>query len=143
MPAALFILIGCQLIGEVLRVALHLPIPGPVIGMFLLTAALAWRDRGKQANDDRAASPLQRTADALISHLGLLFVPAGVGVIAEAALLRQQWFPIAAALLGSTLLSLMATGLVMHWIGRVGIGRVADQRPTPPRVGHTKLEVLS
>jgi putative effector of murein hydrolase LrgA (UPF0299 family) len=122
MPAALLILIGCQLIGEVLRMTLHLPIPGPVIGMFLLAALLAARhDKANHAPVPASiggASPLQRTADALIRHMGLLFVPAGVGVIAQVGLLRTQWLPIVAALIGSTVLSLIVTGLVMHRIGR-------------------------
>jgi LrgA family len=54
----------------------------------------------------------------LISHVGLLFVPAGVGVIAEAGLLREEWLPIVAGLIGSTILSLAVTGLVMHWTTR-------------------------
>jgi holin-like protein len=137
MPAALFILIGCQLIGEVLRAAFHLPIPGPVIGMFLLTAALASRDRGK-ADDDGAPSPLQRASDALITHMGLLFVPAGVGVIAEAALLRSQWVPIVAGLIGSTVLGLVATGFVMH-----RISRAAETRRSAPLAEHATLEVQS
>jgi holin-like protein len=127
MPAALFILIGCQLIGEVLRAGLHLPVPGPVIGMFLLAAVLAGRRSGTPG-DTPAPSPLQRTADALISHMGLLFVPAGVGVIAQAGLLRTQWFPIVAALAGSTILSLIVTGLTMHWTGRTA----AAPEPAPP-----------
>jgi putative effector of murein hydrolase LrgA (UPF0299 family) len=135
MPAALFILIGCQLIGEVLRAAFHLPIPGPVIGMFLLTAALAVRDRGKPADD---LSPLRRTSDALITHMGLLFVPAGVGVIAEAALLRSQWVPIVAGLIGSTVLGLVVTGLVMN-----RIGRTTEDRLTAPRADHAQMEVPS
>jgi holin-like protein len=135
MPAALFILIGCQLIGEVLRAAFHLPIPGPVIGMFLLTAALAVRDRGKPADE---ASPLRRTSDTLITHMGLLFVPAGVGVIAEAALLRSQWMPIVAGLIGSTVLGLMATGFVMH-----RISRRSEDRLTEPRADHAPVKVPS
>lgn len=50
--------------------------------------------------------------------MGLLFVPAGVGIIAEFGLVRKEWLPIAAALVGSTVLSIAATGLVMHWITR-------------------------
>jgi len=50
--------------------------------------------------------------------MGLLFVPAGVGIIATASLLRQEWLPIVAGLIGSTVLSLAVTGLVMHWTSR-------------------------
>src|SRR5436305_180718 len=38
---AFLVLIGCQLVGELLRNALHLPLPGAVIGMLLYAAALA------------------------------------------------------------------------------------------------------
>lgn len=147
MPAALFILIGCQLIGEAVRSVFHLPIPGPVIGMFLLAAVLAIRERGKRRQDGEAGnapdlfpagaapagaapagaasggSALQRTSEALIAHMGLLFVPAGVGVVAEADLLRAQWAPIVAGLVGSTILGLVVTGFVMHRAGRTGAGR--------------------
>jgi holin-like protein len=115
MLTAILCLIGCQLIGEIVREAFHLPIPGPVIGMFLLAAILALR--GGKA-DGAIPTSLGRAADVLISHMGLLFVPAGVGIIAEAGLLRQQWLSIVAALLGSTVLSIAVTGLVMYWVTR-------------------------
>jgi holin-like protein len=118
MPIAFLILVGCELIGEVLRRALHLPLPGPVIGMFLLALALI------VGGDDHAAgvadkySQLSRTANALIADMGLLFVPAGVGVIAEYGVLRQNWLPILVGLLVSTVLGLVVTGLVMHQVCR-------------------------
>jgi holin-like protein len=115
MLTAILCLIGCQLAGETVREVFHLPIPGPVIGMFLLAAILALR--GGKADGAIPAS-LGRAADVLISHMGLLFVPAGVGIIAEAGLLRQQWLSIVAALLGSTVLSIAVTGLVMCWVTR-------------------------
>jgi holin-like protein len=115
MLTAILCLIGCQLIGETVREVFHLPIPGPVIGMFLLAAILALR--GVKADGAIPAS-LDRAADVLIGHMGLLFVPAGVGIIAEAGLLRQQWLSIVAALLGSTVLSIAVTGLVMYGVTR-------------------------
>lgn len=116
MIAAFLVLIACELVGEVVRSAFELPIPGPVIGMFCLGGILAFRK-------DRPGAPaipeaLGQTAEALISHMGLLFVPAGVGILAEAELLRKEWLPIAAGLIGSTVLSLAVTGLVMHWMTR-------------------------
>ena len=58
---------------------------------------------------------LGNTAETLIGHMGLLFVPAGVGIITELGVLRAEWLPITAGLIGSTVLSLAVTGLVMHW----------------------------
>jgi holin-like protein len=118
MLTALLSLIACQLIGELIRNACHLPIPGPVIGMFLLAAALAFHDRRRTPGADDTRASLEQTAETLIAHMGLFFVPAGVGIIAEAGLLRQEWLPIVAALFGSTLLSIAVTGLVMHWATR-------------------------
>jgi holin-like protein len=117
MLTAIFALLGCALLGELLGAALHLPIPGPVIGMFLLAAGLALRGRGREPAG-APATPLDQTASVLLEHMGLLFVPAGVGVIAEAGLLRQEWLPILAGLFGSTVLSLMVTGFVMHRLSR-------------------------
>jgi holin-like protein len=118
MLTALLSLIGCQLVGELIRDACHLPIPGPVLGMFLLAAVLAFHDRRRKPGADDARASLERTAETLIGHMGLFFVPAGVGIIAEAGLLQKQWLPIVAALFGSTLLSIAVTGLVMHRVTR-------------------------
>jgi holin-like protein len=123
MMGALLILIVCEFIGETVRTAFSLGVPGPVIGMFLLAAILAIR----KDKPGRLAIPaeLGTAAETLIGHMGLLFVPAGVGIVAEAGLLRQEWLPILAGLVGSTILSLAVTGLVMRWTTR----RAAD---TPP-----------
>ncbi len=80
--------------------------------MLLLAAALAWRGYGRE--DIPRSTPLDRTAGALLDHLGLLFVPAGVGIIAETDLLRREWLPILGAVIGSTILSLAVTAFVMH-----------------------------
>jgi holin-like protein len=118
MLIALLILIGCQLVGELLRAALALPIPGPVIGMFMLAAGLALRSRSVKAAEGALDQSLERTSETLIAYMGLLFVPAGVGIISEAGLLRQEWLPIVVSLFGSTILGLIVTGLVMHWTTR-------------------------
>lgn len=131
MPTAILILIGCQLLGELIREALSLPIPGPVVGMFLLAAILVVR--GQSAGDASTKSSLDKTAGMLISHMGLLFVPAGVGIIAETHLLRQEWLPILAAVVGSTILGVAVTGFVMH---RVSGPTRREATTTPSLLGH-------
>lgn len=118
MLIALLTLIGCQLAGELVRAVFGLPIPGPVIGMFMLATGLAVRSRYAKPGEGAFDRALQRIADMLIAYMGLLFVPAGAGIVAEAGLLRQEWLPIVVALVGSTVLSLAVTGLVMHWTMR-------------------------
>jgi len=75
MLAALTALLICQLAGEAVVQAAHLPLPGPVLGMAMLAVLMLVR------------SPLPReldgTANGLLRHLALLFVPAGVGVVQQ------------------------------------------------------------
>jgi holin-like protein len=107
MVKGLLILLGCQLVGELIRQFFSLPLPGPVIGMFLLAVILLRR---------RAifSQELESTARTFLQSFGLLFVPAGVGAFANLDLIRSEWLPIAAGLLGSTVLSLAVTAFVMH-----------------------------
>lgn len=115
MIGALCLLLACDLAGEALRLATHAPVPGPVIGMLLLAAVLILRQPPDAAATPDRSNALDRVSNALISHMGLLFVPAGVGVIAQLPLLRSEWLAILGGLLGSTVIGLLVTALVMHW----------------------------
>ena len=106
MIAGFALILVCQLAGEVLVRVTHLPVPGPVIGMGLLFAGLTLRG-GPPAE-------LERTAGGLLSHLSLLFVPAGVGIMLHLDLILSQWRPILAALAISTALTIGVTGWVMQ-----------------------------
>jgi holin-like protein len=106
MLAALTVLLVYQLVGEILVVALRLPVPGPVVGMALLFASLILRGR--------VGEDLGNTANGLLRHLSLLFVPAGVGVMAHLNRLASEWLPITVSLVLSTLLTIAVTALVMR-----------------------------
>jgi putative effector of murein hydrolase LrgA (UPF0299 family) len=107
----IFILLLFQLAGELLRAAAHIQVPGPVLGMILLAAWYILRRREPEP-------ALEQAADGLLSWLGLLFVPAGVGIIVNLALLRTVWLPVSVALIGSTFLTLLTTAWIMHRLGR-------------------------
>ncbi|HUN42544.1 MAG TPA: CidA/LrgA family protein [Acetobacteraceae bacterium] len=128
MASAFAILIGLQLAGEVLCQTLHLPLPGPLIGMALLTVVLVARGSAGTAGEHAVPPSLLKAANGLIANMGLLFVPAGVGIIAELGILRREWLAILAGLLISTVLGLAVTGLVMHHVSRVAGAR---QRSAP------------
>jgi holin-like protein len=105
-----FILLVFQLVGEVAARALALPAPGPVVGLALLVVALSLYRRWRPFDGEAlAASELGRAASGLIGALPLLFVPAGVGVVQYLGLLREQALALAAALLVSTVATLIAT----------------------------------
>lgn len=106
MLAGLTTLLLFQLIGEVLARSLHLPVPGPVIGMLLLFLTLVWR---KGPGDG-----LQTTSQSLLRHLSLLFVPAGTGIMIHLNRVADEWLPLLIALLVSTALTLAVTALAMR-----------------------------
>ncbi|MBN2646086.1 MAG: CidA/LrgA family protein [Desulfuromonadaceae bacterium] len=96
------ILLLLQGLGELLAQALHLPLPGSVIGMILLLLGLrAGLIRVEWVKD---------AAELLLSHLSLLFVPAGVGVMLYFDLIAGQWWPLTIATVGSTFVVLAVTG---------------------------------
>lgn len=105
MPSALTQLLIFQLIGEVLARGLSLPVPGPVIGMLLLFASLVIRDG--------VSKELQDTAQTLLQHLSLLFVPVGTGVMLHLHRVADEWLPLLLSVLISTLATLVVTALVM------------------------------
>lgn len=125
-PFAFLVLLGFQLLGEIVRSATSLPLPGPVIGMFLLTATLVLRRRDGQETSPIAETGLASVADSLIRNMGLLFVPAGVGIMAETRMLEREWMPILAGVVGSTILGVIATGVVMRRAMRGALRASAD-----------------
>ncbi len=106
MLAALTALLLCQLAGEAVVRLVDLPVPGPVLGLALLLAVLALR-RSIPEN-------LEITAGGLLKHLSLLFVPAGVGVLQHLARIQAEWLAIAAALLISSVATIVVTAVVMR-----------------------------
>jgi holin-like protein len=104
------VLFLCQLAGEALSAILHLPAPGPVVGMTLLFAFLMW--------NGGVPDELGKVADGLLSNLSLLFVPAGAGVMLHFRLLSGDWLPLSAALIASTLLTIAVTALIMSRLTR-------------------------
>lgn len=98
-------LLVLQSLGELLARGLSLPLPGPVIGMLLLLLALRWRP---------VREPVALCADFLLSHLSLLFVPVGVGVMTHLALVSQYGLRMGIVIVLSTLAGLGVTALSLH-----------------------------
>ena len=115
MLIALTLLLVFQLLGEVasrlLGLAIGLAIPGPVIGFALLAVLLA--------RSPRALRIVEPTANALLRHLSLLFVPAAVGIIQQLPRLRAEGPAIAVALVVSTLAALAVTAFTFRAVGRL------------------------
>ncbi|QRE75751.1 CidA/LrgA family protein [Methylobacterium aquaticum] len=119
MILSLTLLLLCQLAGEILARAFALPVPGPVVGMALLLAVLALRDRrpgGLPA--PLTDGTLERTGKGLLAHLSLLFVPAGAGVIGRLDVLAAHGLALAVSLVVSTAVALVATVLTFSTVAK-------------------------
>ncbi|OZB14421.1 MAG: CidA/LrgA family protein, partial [Marinobacter sp. 34-60-7] len=96
---------------------------GPVLGMVMLFVTLFVRKR--------TPASLDQASSALLSHLSLLFVPAGVGMIVHFERIANEWLPITLALLLSTIITMVATALIMQvttrWFARSPGGGSQDE----------------
>lgn len=100
--------------GEFIVRELRLPFPGSIVGMTLLLVWLSLSQRQES---------LTKAADSILANMPILFVPAGVGVMAYWALLSQNSVAIGASLIVSTFIGLSVTaftfGAVRRWRGGV------------------------
>ena len=122
----LALLLLAQSAGELLVRALRLPLPGPVLGLGLVLALLAWAPTRRLV-----AAPVEAAADGLLAHLSLLFVPLGVGVIAHLGLLGGHALALALVVLVSTLAGLAVTGLVLQALWADEPPSMASAEATP------------
>ncbi|RYX92301.1 MAG: CidA/LrgA family protein [Comamonadaceae bacterium] len=102
-------LLALQSFGELLSRGLSLPFPGPVIGMMLLLLAL---------RSPAVREPVAACADFLLSHLSLLFVPVGVGVMTHLSLLDRFGGRILVVIVLSTWAGLAVTVLTLRLMSR-------------------------
>lgn len=108
---AFAILLSLQLAGEALVRAINSPLPGPVIGLALLFLWLVAKIPLPQSTGD--------TADGILKHLSLLFVPAGVGVVQQLPLLGAEGWKLLAIILVSIALSLAATAVTFAALAKL------------------------
>ena len=118
MLGAITVLLVYQLVGEVFVQLTGLPVPGPVVGMLLLFITLIARQGVPPERERDFFKALRGTSQQLLSHLSLLFVPAGVGVMLHFGRLGQEWLALAVALVVSTVLTIVVTALVMRLLQR-------------------------
>ncbi|MDE2362351.1 MAG: CidA/LrgA family protein [Hyphomicrobiales bacterium] len=120
MIRALALLLSCQLLGEIISRALALPVPGPVIGLALLAAGAILHARMTGADASAIESTdLGKAASALLGSLGLLFVPAGVGIVQQMPVVGAYGLALFAALVVSTVVTLIVTVYVFLIVKRL------------------------
>lgn len=106
MLEGLTILIFLQFLGEIIAGVTRVPIPGPVIGLAFLAAYALWRGAMPGA--------VEIAGDSILRHLSLLFVPAGVGLIAYGDRIMAEGTRILIVLVASTAITMAVTALVFN-----------------------------
>jgi len=128
----LAILLMFQFAGEMIRAVTGLPVPGPVIGMVLLLIALLAKLP--------VPAGIHATSRKLLGYLGLLFVPAGAGVVTRLPMIGAHWLPIVIAVVGSTIITMVITAVVMRGLERLGTVNwraIGFRKPSPSAEGST------
>ncbi|MDE5629607.1 MAG: CidA/LrgA family protein [Muribaculaceae bacterium] len=110
MIAQFGILLSFLAAGEFIVWLTGINIPSSIIGMLLLTASL-------KAGIVKP-SYVERLSNFLVHNLGFFFVPAGVGVMNCFGLISEQWLPIVAASVGSTVIIIAVSGQVHGFVRR-------------------------
>ena len=107
MIRGLIILLSFQGAGEIVSRLFALPIPGPVVGLVLLLVFLI--HRGK------VDAPIDTVASALVKNLGVLFVPAAVGVVMFLPQLKANFWAISVALTVSVTVAIAVSAAVLRF----------------------------
>jgi holin-like protein len=110
MVAGLVQILLFQGIGELVAKFLLPLVPGPVIGLVLLVGWLRWRGGVPES--------LEGVANALVQNLGLLFIPAAVGVVLFWPQLRAHALAVAVALVASVVATMAVTALVLRALAK-------------------------
>jgi len=121
----LALLLLFQVAGDALTHALGLPFPGPVVGLMLLLVALrvSW-----------LRAPIAAAAELLLTHLSLLFVPVGVGVVTYLPEVSRHAVPLLIVIVLSTWIGLAVTAWLLQRLLR---GDAADASTRDAPQGHS------
>lgn len=104
----LLIIFGFSFVGDTLSNSLHLPVPGSILGMIFLFLALQFKVL-KFTDVDEVGS-------FLINNMTILFLPAGVGIMAKWSLISDFWWQIAMIVLLALIVNVFVLGHLVQFI---------------------------
>ncbi|MBO0453834.1 MULTISPECIES: CidA/LrgA family protein [Enterococcus] len=109
----LSLLLLYSIIGEGLRLFFKLPVPGSIIGILLLFLSFQTKLLKPSAIED--------TANFLLNHLTILFVPAGVGLMQYYGAIKYTWPVLLGAVVVCSFVSLVAVGKTAEIVEKIGM----------------------
>ena len=104
----ILIILAFSLLGEVLQAVIPLPIPAAIYGLVLLLIALC-TGLLKPAH-------IADTANFLIGIMPFLFVAPAAKIMAYWGIIKENWLPIIAITVISTVVVFAVSGLVTKWL---------------------------
>ena len=120
----LFLILLFSLVGEGISLVLPFPIPGSIIGMLALFAALqiGWIK----------LEQVEKAGGFLTDNLAILFLPAGVGVMVYFPVIAQNWLSLSVVTVVSTVFTLGFTAWLVQRL--VGVFNVSKDHPNAAEV---------
>ena len=104
----LLIIFGFSFIGNVISNVFRLPVPGSILGMILLFLALQFKLLEFRHVDEAGSF--------LINNMTILFLPAGVGIMAKWNLISHFWAQILLIVVGALIINILILGKLVEWI---------------------------
>ncbi|MDR0199233.1 MAG: CidA/LrgA family protein [Streptococcaceae bacterium] len=104
----ILIILLFSFVGEILSDALHLPIPGSIIGMILLFLALQ--------TGLLKVKQVDTVGNFMLNNMTILFLPAGVGILAKWPLISHFWWQIVVIILVALIVNVFILGKVTEFI---------------------------
>ena len=104
----LLIIFGFSFIGNVISNVFRLPVPGSILGMILLFLALQFKILEFRHVDEAGSF--------LINNMTILFLPAGVGIMAKWNLISHFWAQIILIVVGALFINMLILGRLVEWI---------------------------
>ena len=119
MLRSFFIILLYQLVGETIQKLLNIIIPGPVIGLVLLLITFIFIKKFKDKKVLQIKKDVIKTGNIIVSHLSLLFIPIGVGVVMHISYLGENLFQVFAVIVIGTLLTVAFTAKIMELLNKI------------------------
>ena len=123
MLRSFFIILLYQLVGETLQKFFNIIIPGPVIGLVLLLITFIFIKKFKDKKVLQIKKDVIKTGNIIVSHLSLLFIPIGVGVVMHISYLGENLFQVFAVIVIGTLLTVAFTAKIMELLNKITLKR--------------------
>ena len=105
------VIVTISLMGELLNYILPLPVPASIYGLVIMFFCLSLKII--------KVSDVKETSAFLIGMLQLMFIPAGVGLIASWDIVQKNFLALSVLIVASTLLVFLVSGRVtQHFLSR-------------------------